>query len=283
MTEGNVSAAGPEGTALTGADPAAASSSQKGISGSTIAATVIGIVLGLLLLGGLVAWLLRRRKRNHDFSDDLDEDIQDDTATVMYAPAPLPGPVEDLAGIAADRKEPRDRGTSNRRERIVHHEEDVGALSDDEDGGVEVDILPPVYREEWNEPGSRNRRRRPTGPRPSRTPSLSRRHDITSEEIKYLGPPVTTPTPSSNQAHHGDFTTEELKYLGHPGSASSPGISSEEASGAETTEHLLKDNSDPRLADRSSPSSDEKPQPQQPLSRQQKGKGVMDGEKSPLS
>lgn len=191
------------------------------------------------------------------------------------------GTIEDnMSGIEADSKAPRAPPDGAQRQRIVHHEEDAGSLSDEE---IDVDILPPVYREEWNEPSSRNRRRRPTGPRPSRTPSLSRRQDITSEEIKYLGPPVTTPTPSSNQAHHGDFTTEELKYLGHPGGASSPGISSEEASGAETTEHLLKDNSDARLADRSSPSSDEKPQPQQPLSRQQKGKGVMDGEKSPQS
>lgn len=251
------------------------------MSGGAIAGTVVGVVLGLLALGALAIWVIRRRSRRRGHSEDLDEKIQDDTAMTPYVNPTGDGSTEATERIGADSKAPRGPTNGARRQRIVHHEEDAGSLSDEE---IDVDILPPVYREEWNEPGSRNRRRRPTGPRPSRTPSISRRQEITSEEIKYLGPPVATAAPSSSQAH-GDFTSEEIKYLGHPALGSqeaSQETSEGEASVSPETSGLpSKDTSHPRPEGSvESASSDEKPG--RSPTWQQKGNGVMEGEKSPL-
>jgi LPXTG-motif cell wall-anchored protein len=54
----------PPTTAATGSSPSStASNSDSGVSGGTIAEAVIGVIAGLALVAGLLAFLLRRRRR----------------------------------------------------------------------------------------------------------------------------------------------------------------------------------------------------------------------------
>lgn len=277
--------------------------STRSLSSGVIAGMVVGIVLGLLLVLGFAACVWRHRRR--DTYDDFDN-IQDDTKVNPYV-APL-GPLDEcsiLGGQSPDVKHPR----SDPPRRIVHREEDAGALRGDNGELVEVDVLPPLYREEWNTevPGAEGerrdsndnaavrgtKRRRPSGPRPVSSATRPEHTPITAEEIKFLGAPVTSNLPSGLSMRHQRITAEERKRLG--GSQSTIREETSRSSQAMTLE-------DVRLSVRTSFTDESTPapmverrrgvaQPTRPVSQQRsrqqrsrkaKGKGVMDGEKTPV-
>lgn len=259
---------------------------------------VVGIVLGVILVLGFAACVWRHRHRG--VYDDFDN-IQDDTKVNPYV-APL-GPLDEcsiLGGQSPDSKQPR----SDPPRRIVHREEDAGTLRGDHGEHVEVDVLPPLYREEWNAgvsggEGERRdssgdapvrgaKRRRPSGPRPVSSAARPEHTPITTEEIKFLGAPVTSNLPSGLSIRHQCITAEERKRLG--GSQFTVREETSRSSQAMTLD-------DVRLSVRTSFTDDSAPaptiesrrggrQPPEPVSvqrsRQAKGKGVMDGEKTPV-
>lgn len=178
------------------------------MSGGAIAGTVVGVVLGVLLLAAVTVWLVRRRRRHRYFSGDLDGDVHDDPPATPYVAPP---------GAPPDSKQPRPEPEPEPERPLVYqHEQDAGALpAEPADGNVVV--LPPMYQEEWGaadvDPGS------PGPSRPAGGPSVSSPgQDMTPEEIKFLGRPVTAG--ASSQASRG-ITAEEIKYLGPPSSSHS--------------------------------------------------------------
>lgn len=172
-----------------------------------IVGAVVGVVLGVVLLATLAFWVIRRRRRRDNFTGDLDSDIQDDTKSTAHVvhPGALDDGVMLDSGlpVLVDSKPERPRPTPavrRQRQRIVHHEEDAGALpaAGMADDGVSPNFEPPVYREGGDEhPDSRELStragRRPWGPRGPRT-LTGDGPDITAEEIKYLGQPSRIPT-----------------------------------------------------------------------------------------
>lgn len=275
-----------------------ARSRSHGMGPGVIAGTVVGVTLGVALLMTLAACLWRRRRRNP--YGDLD-DIQDDTKATPYV-APL-GPASDASLLREESdtsKQPRDASPR----RLVRREEDAGALPGDDEVSLEFDVLPPLYREEWNTAvntrtgeGSRpsgeavvrpTKGRRPRGPRRVGASNRTDQTPITNEEIKFLGAPVTSNLPGGLGLRHQCLTPEERKRL-----AGSQVTVRDETS---RSSHIVA-LEDMRLSTRtsftesSSPGSSEdhkragSSQPSGPAvrpSRQAKGKGVMEGEKTPV-
>lgn len=158
---------------------------STGMSAGAIAGTVVGIVLGAVLLTVLAVWLVRRRRTKQSSVGDLDGEMQDDTE-----PTPYVQPVgtssgdsilDDRLAVLVDTKAPPSR-RSRPRQRVIHREEDAGALpGEGADEDADLSASPPLYGEEW-EPLSHNRgqsstRRFPAGPRnhPPRDSSRSQR------------------------------------------------------------------------------------------------------------
>lgn len=272
-----------------------ARSGSKGMSPGAIAGTVVGVVLGVLLLATIAICLWRRRRRGYDDMDD----IQDDTRPTPYV-APL-GPSDDssmLGDHSDDSKQPRPA----RPRRVVQREEDAGAIPGDDADPVEVDVLPPLYREEWNAEdhggagaagaasdsgGSVSARRRPSGPQAANSPGSRNFGSITAEEIKFLGAPVTTsPSDSSNSRHIG-ITPEELKLLGgrqqaarQDSSQSSLDMTSEDIKFLTPPTSPEMGGLAPEAKRQAEAAEPERPAAPQRISWQEKGKGVMSGERT---
>lgn len=203
------------------------------MSPGAIAGTVIGVVAGLLLCALIARIALKRRRNrgNHKLSEDLDGEVEVDAeATPYIAPGGSSSPCSVQGGTPTAGKPPRPPLGEPRH--IVHHEEDAGAY-EAETENVVVSVLPPVYREEWN--GSLGESSNTVGfPRFGQPADQAARETgapadgaayITQEEIKYLGPPVTTQTataPSLDSQSAPGITPEEIKYLGRPFSTTGP-------------------------------------------------------------
>lgn len=203
------------------------------MSPGAIAGTVIGVLAGVLLCA-LIAWIVLKRRRNrgnHKLSEDLDGEVEDDAeATPYIAPGGSSNPSSVQGGTPTAGKPPRPPLGEPRH--IVHHEEDAGAYEVEAENVV-VSVLPPVYREEWNDSLGESsntvglsRRGQPAEQAARETgASANGAAHITQEEIKYLGPPVTTQSataPSIDSQSVPGITPEEIKYLGRPFSTTRP-------------------------------------------------------------
>lgn len=272
-----------------------AETQRNSLSSGAIAGIVVGVVVGVLLLCALAAWLVWRRRRHHPFSGDLSGDVQDDTKGVSYTPTPYIAPpassydtsemtdeptgssTTDPAAVVPIGKAPRSTQRQRRRQRerghrprAVQHEEDAGALpledsESESESASDVDVLPPMYREEWSAApsASRRSRRRRAAPRSGGHSEPS--PGITPEEIKYLGQPVSPPRTGSHTSNSP--SRGERKYLV---GGSSP--QSQSQSSHETTPE------DAKFVDAlSTPPGAEAEG--DPYDQQLKGKGLMAGEK----
>lgn len=222
-----------------------ASSGQKGMSAGAIAGTVVGVVVGVLLFAALVTWFLWKRRRR-PFAGDLDEGGDETKPTPYFAPAPVPSSGErsaeghdaeysaaafadvDADGKAQQPLQPlqadhaRPHSQPQHPERIVHHEQDAGALA--QHAPPQVDVLPPMYNEEWNAQGG------PSSPAvsshaagPLSSPSSIGSPGITAEEIKFLGAPLT-PRLGNSQGSQGSQSSRHALL----DSASTHGMTSKE-------------------------------------------------------
>lgn len=203
----------------------AGGSARKAMSGGAIAGTVIGVVVSVLLLVALVFWLWRRRQQRS--TDSGVGSIQDDTKAT-----PFVAPVDPAARVGSISKAQR-LEEAQQRNAVHGHSE---SRTSDGENDVDVEVLPPLYRNEWMTEGTRpgaaargrGRRHRPRGPRKG---SAQSRVDpgITTKESDIPGQPVVQGESGPSQL---PMTSEERKLLGasetsHDLSPSPPGITPE--------------------------------------------------------